>query len=57
MQILLHVLSRQGAEELLLLWAKERGLDMKAFDMGKEAAAVLDATFATLPKGKEVASL
>ena len=54
MQILLHVLSRQGSEELLLLWAKERGLDMKSFDMGKAAAAELvsrlqAASFSALP--------
>ena len=54
MQIMLHVLSRQGAEELLLLWAKERGLDVKAFDMGKSAAAELisclqDGSISALP--------
>ena len=51
---LLHVLSRQGSEERLLLWAKERGLDMKSFDMGKAAAAELvsrlqAASFSALP--------
>ena len=54
MQILLHVLSRQGVEELLLLWAKKRGLNMKSFDMGKAAAAELisrlqAACFSALP--------
>jgi len=44
----------KGSEELLLLWAKERGLDMKSFDMGKAAAAELvsrlqAASFSALP--------
>lgn len=44
----------KGSEERLLLWAKERGLDMKSFDMGKAAAAELvsrlqAASFSALP--------